>query len=78
MKTVKSLNQAIDMSIEANQSKEYSASFKIIVGNEVWTVESVGIANRDILAYCDKGYATFLVDSYGDRHLACLFDWERN
>jgi len=34
------------------------------------------ITHRDIFFYFPSGNATYLVDSYGDRNVAELFDWE--
>jgi hypothetical protein len=76
MKTVNSLNEAIKLSISTKKQQQRSANFKIKVMNEYWNVHEVSICERDILCYCDKGSASFLVDSYGDKHLAELFDWE--
>lgn len=75
MKPIKSLSQAIESSIDGKTFGEVDADFKIDIQGELWTCYAVSIADRDILAYCDKGTATLLVDSYGDKHTAELFDW---
>lgn len=77
MSKLKSLKQAIDLSLKGGQVGEVDCNFKIGVEGETWTVYTVSIAYRDIFCYADKGTATFLIDSYGDRHMAELFDWNR-
>ena len=73
-----SLNQAIEASFKNKLGYEADAEFSIEVEGEAWRVYTVSIDVRDILCFCDKGTATFLVDSYGDRNVAELFDWERD
>ena len=46
--------------------------------NKPWRAYEASIAHRDILLLCDKGTATFLVDTYGDRNTIELFDWAEN
>ena len=70
-------NDLIDLSVKADQSSEVEVDLKIEVDGQVWTAYSASVSYRDILFYCDKGVATYLVDSYGDRHVAELFDWEK-
>lgn len=77
MKRIKSLKQAVDMSIDGAILGEIDADFKIDVQSETWSCYTVSICYRDIFAYCDKGTATLLVDSYGDKHVAELFNWEK-
>ena len=74
---IMSLQEAIALSLDAMCADEHEASFKINVNDSVWTAYAVSISYRDILLYCDKGTATYLVDSYGDRHVAELFDWSK-
>ncbi len=78
MKTIISLKQAIDLSLDGKTSGEIDAKFNIEVENKMWSVYTVSISHRDILCYCDEGAATLLIDSYGDRNTAELFDWEVN
>ncbi len=68
----------INMSIKSNNSnKEVECLLKIEVENETWTAYAASVTNRDILLLTDKGTCTFLIDSYGDRHVAELYDWDR-
>ena len=74
---ITSLKDCVNRAVRADSPKEYRARFTIRVENSLWKVHAVSIANRDILAFCDKGCATFLVDSYSDRYMCELFDWEK-
>ena len=77
MKLIKALSDAIDLSLDGETSGvHFTAEFEIEVDGKTWNVYTVSISHRDILAYCDRGTATFLVDSYGDRNTAELFNWE--
>lgn len=73
-KPIKSLGEAIDLAL-GSRDLTRSASFKFDVEGETWIVYEVSISHRDILCFCDRGTATFLVDSYGERNVAELFDW---
>ncbi len=70
-------NELIEKSLKASGSKEYFCNLNIAVEGEIWKAYSASVAHRDILLFCDKGTATFLVDSYGLRNTAELFDWNR-
>lgn len=72
---VTKLKQAVDLSLDGKTEGEIDADFIIDVDGMTWNVYTVSISHRDILCYCDKGTATFLVDSYGDRHVPELFGW---
>jgi hypothetical protein len=50
--------------------------FKIQVEGEVCDVYEASVSYRDILLLTDKGTVTYFVDSYGDRHVVELFDWD--
>jgi hypothetical protein len=78
MKRITSLNQAIDLAVRRQEHRQVDAKLSIEVNGEAWTCYTVSISYRDILCYCDQGTATLLIDSYGDRHVAELFDWETN
>ena len=72
-----SFNQAIEHAVGTKVRGELDAQFKIEVEGETWTCYTVTIADRDILCFCDQGHASFLVDSYGQKHVAELWEWER-
>lgn len=80
---IRSLAQAVEVSLKARDSVELGAKFDIQVEGAKWSVYTVAIAERDILCYCDKGTATFVVDTYGvgtinARHTVELYDWEKD
>ena len=78
-KIIKSLEQAVKLSLKARDTKDYDAKFDVKIGNNTWSVYEVYIASRDILCLCDQGTATFLVDTYGnDKSFAVLHDWNRD
>lgn len=77
MKTITKLIQAVDLSVDGKTSGERKAKFNIEVEKETWKCYEVSISHRDILCYCDKGVATFVVDTYGDLNTHELFDWEK-
>ncbi len=70
------LAQAIDLSLKPKPGS-YPAKFSIFVDGDTWDIHEVSIAYRGILCSSDKGYATLIVDTYGSRSVAELFDWER-
>lgn len=78
MKNVNSLKEAIDLSLKPKNAGAMPANFSIEVENDTWDIYEVSISHRDILCLSDKGVATFLVDTYGNRSVAELFDWERS
>lgn len=67
----------VEKAVKANKSTEVSCNLKLSVDGETWVAYSVSIANRDLLFFCEQGTATYLIDSYGDRHTAELFDWNK-
>jgi hypothetical protein len=75
---IKSLDQAVKKSLKAKNSKEYNSEFTIQVEGMAWNCYAVSISYRDVLCYCDKGTATFLVDTYGNKHTVELFDWNED
>lgn len=74
---MKTFNELIDLSIKGKKSKGYEVNFSITVNGETWRAYEASVCNRDILLYCDQGTATYLVDSYGDKNVAELFDWNK-
>lgn len=78
MKIIRSLAQAVEASLKARESKEHKAKFTIEVDGEKWRCHTVAIASKDILCYCDKGTATYLVDSMNSiDYFGVLHDWEK-
>ena len=68
-------NDLINLSVKTNKQLDLDVSIQIEVDGQVWRCYNAIVSNRDILMICDKGTATYLVDSYGDKHVAELFDW---
>jgi hypothetical protein len=74
--------QCIDKSLSTSESKEYDCKIdcflsNIIEGETNWHAYTAHISNREILLYCDKGTLSYVVDTYGDRRVVELIDWER-
>jgi hypothetical protein len=74
-KQITKLKEAVEISVGKTGFGERMAQFDIDVEGKTWNCYAVSISHRDILCYCDQGIATFLVDSYGERHVPELFDW---
>lgn len=64
----------IDTAVNSSEQREFDVNLSITVEGETWKAYTAYVSHRDILLLCDKGTATFVVDSYGDRHTAELFD----
>lgn len=75
---IKNLSDAVELSLKVKRQVQKSCDFSILVQNETWKVYDLSIVSREILCFCDKGTATFLVDSYGQRTVVELFDWEKD
>jgi hypothetical protein len=60
----------IQLSLENKDHGEIDVNLAIEVLGDTWTAYTAHVNSRDILLYCDKGVANFLVDSYGDTHFA--------
>ena len=70
-------NTLIDTSVNSSEQREFDVNLSITVEGETWKAYTAYVSHRDILLSCDKGTATYVVDSYGDRHTAELFDWNK-
>lgn len=75
---IKTLKQAIDLAVGDGIKGEVTADFTIEVEDKPWRVYTAAIGDSDILCYCEEGTASFVVDSYHDRHVTELFDWSTN
>jgi predicted NAD-dependent protein-ADP-ribosyltransferase YbiA (DUF1768 family) len=67
----------IDTAVNASEQREFDVSLSIKIEGETWKAYTAYVSHRDILLFCDKGTVTYLVDSYGDRHTAELFNWNK-
>lgn len=76
MKNSMNFNQLVEKSINTKKTTQHNCTLEIEVNGDIWKTYSASVSNRDILFFCDKGTATYLVDSYGTAWVAELFDWE--
>lgn len=72
---IKDLKTCIELSLKANESTEYDCNVNLVIEGDTWQAYTVTISYKDIMFYCNEGDVTYLVDSYGDRHVAELYDW---
>jgi predicted GNAT family acetyltransferase len=77
MKTL-NFNDLVEKSLNAKSSKEYACSLELKIEGKTWNAYAVSVSNRDLLFYCNQGTVTYLVDTYGSRHTAELFDWSKS
>lgn len=68
----------INHAVSNKPQKSFNVSLELSVNGQTWKAYGAEVSHRDILFYCDKGTVTFLVDSYGDRHVTELFDYEES
>jgi len=71
-------NDLCRLSTTVKGTKEIDVNMTLDINGQRWKAYQVYVAHRDLLFLCDKGTATYLVDSYGERHTAELFDWHEN
>ena len=75
-KSIKTLKECIELSLKEKSNKELDADMIVEVNNQHWHCYTVALSHREFTLYCDEGTASFVVDSYGDRHSCELVDWE--
>lgn len=73
----KAWDRLMDHAINGTKQRSFNVSLEITVEGETWHAYGAEVSHRDILLFCKEWTATFVVDSYGDRHTRELFDWER-
>lgn len=69
-------NTLIDTAVNSSEQREFDVNIELKVEGKTWRAYTAYVTHREVLFLCDKGTATYVVDSYGDRHTAELFDWE--
>lgn len=74
----KAWDKLIEHAVSGKKQKSFNVSLDIQVSGETWHAYGAEVSDRDILLFCDKGTATYLVDSYGDKHTTELFDWSKD
>ena len=70
-------DKLIKTAVETNTQKSFNVTLPLEVDGETWESYGAEVSNRDILFFCKQGTATYLVDSYGDKHTTELFDWKK-
>lgn len=75
-KTIKNFSSLVDLSLTADKTREIDCNFKIEINGTKYKCYSASVSNRDISLNCEGAFASYVVDSYGDRHTAELFHWE--
>ena len=73
-----SLESATELSLKGKYLGEADALFNIKIEGETWACYTVHVGHRQFTCYCDKGTATYLVDTYYDKASCVLHDWERD
>jgi len=69
--------ELVELSTKVNKHKALNVNIDLEINGETWKAYHVDVANRDLLFACDKGTCTYFVDTYGTRHVAELFTWEK-
>lgn len=69
-------DKLIDHAVNGTKQQSFNVALKIEIDGQTWNAYGAEVAHRDILFFCKEGTATFVVDSYGDRHTIELTDWE--
>ena len=71
-----SVDHAIELALTGRNYQEIPCDLKIEVNRETWQSYALTIGYREISFYCDRGRASAVVDSYGDRNTWEIVDWE--
>ena len=67
----------VELATETDTQTNVPCDIKVDIEGEQWTAYEASVSYRDILLFTDKGTVTLLVDSYSGRHVAEVFDWNR-
>lgn len=77
MKVKKDLNYFAEKSLKhKGENKYYPCDIALKVDGHRLKAHEVSVCGRDLLFFCDKGTVSFVVDTYGDRHVIEMLDWE--
>lgn len=71
-------DKLISTAVKTEKQKSFNVTLPLIVNGERWTTYGAEVSHRDILFFCKEGTATYLVDTYGDKSRAELFDWSKD
>ena len=67
----------IELSHEWTEENGYlDCNIEIEIDGQVFKAHEVSICYHDLLFFTDKGTLNYVVDSYGDRLVAELFNWD--
>ena len=70
----RSFEELVELSVKHKGQNKYLACDIILIDDEKeYKAHEVSICNRDLLFFTDKGTLNYVIDSYGDRHVAELF-----
>lgn len=71
-------DKLVDHAVNGTKQRSFNVSLKIEVDGKTWNAYGAEVCCREIMFFCKEGIATFVVDSYGDRHTTELFNWEKS
>lgn len=72
-------NKLIQHACDENaKPDEFNVSLQLEISDERWNAYAAFVSCRQITFYCDKGSATYDVNTVGYRTGAVLVDWERD
>lgn len=71
-------DKLIKTALTTTTQKSFNVTIPLQVDGETWEAYGAEVCDRDILFFCKQGTATYLVDTYGDRHTTELFDWTKD
>ncbi len=71
-------DKLINTAVSTNTQKSFNVCLPLNVDGETWEAYGAEVSHRDILFFCKQGTATYLVDTYGEKHTTELFDWEKD
>ena len=70
----RSFEELVELSVKHKGQNKYSpCDLSLEVDGKTYNAYEVSICNRDLLFFSDKGTLNYVIDSYGDRHVAELY-----
>ena len=74
---MKDLSYYANLAATCTKPRTIECNLTLQVDDEKFHAYEVSIANCDLLFYCDKGTANYVVDTYGNQTFCELYDWEK-
>lgn len=74
---MKDLMYYAHMSVSLKHDTTLECSLILDVTGDKFHAYEVSVANRDLLFFCNEGTANYVVDTYGDKVVVVLFNWEK-